>query len=402
MAQSAEANVEERSVERLDDEEEFLEWKRNTPSLYDVLIMHTLEWSSLTCHFRPTASSDSTEVIVGTSNPEREQNSLMVMDIHLPEPGKPIDRSSLPKKLITVKQRINHLGDVHKARYSPTIKGLLASKSDDGSVYVFQLNTHPDVPEKGFVPQLTLDGHTASGFGLDWRLGETARVMSSDDEGTICIWDLDKTLTQKFAPISSPIENRIIPMLRIQGNGQAVNEVKFHKRTPDLFGGVSDDSSVTLYDLRSGGVPFMKVMAHPSEVYALDFSPKDDFLFLTGAADGVIKLWDMRKLTRSIHDFEGHEEKVLRIEWNPSIETLFMSASEDRKVIMWDCSKIGDDLQNEEHQEGPTELLFRHKGHREKVEDIAWNPHRDLGVLSVDGNNMTQYWEMDEDVFYDD
>jgi len=39
-------------------------------------------------------------------------------------------------------------------------------------------------------------------------------------------------------------------------------------------------------------------------------------------------------------------------------------------------------------QDGPSELLFVHGGHRAKVNDISWNQKDNLVVASVEDNNI--------------
>ena len=53
-------------------------------------------------------------------------------------------------------------------------------------------------------PLLSLEGHSSSGFGLDWNPSKEAIALSSDSNGTICIWDISQAskLESKIHPSS--------------------------------------------------------------------------------------------------------------------------------------------------------------------------------------------------------
>jgi histone-binding protein RBBP4 len=52
------------------------------------------------------------------------------------------------------------------------------------------------------------------------------------------------------------------------------------------------------------------------------------------------------------------------VEWSPHYEHIFVSASDDSEMLVWDLSKIGDESTQNDKIGGPSELIFRHKGHR--------------------------------------
>jgi histone-binding protein RBBP4 len=145
----------------------------------------------------------------------------------------------------------------------------------------------------------------------------------------------------------------------------SVNDAKFHKQHPDLFALASEDSTVSLWDMRQKlEAPLFMLGAHKEEIFSLDWNPFNEFIFLTGAADGLISLWDVRNMGRAIHSFEGHNDKCTKVEWSPHFEHMFVSSSDDTSLIAWDCSKIGDDANEGDGADGPQELIFKHSGHR--------------------------------------
>ena len=404
MARSeiSESANEESVVNQGLNEDEFLDWKQNAPALYDVLLIHTLETTSMTCQLAPWKSNlenpNSQIAILGTSFQESEQNQLLIANLELPEEGNEESAVKSGNQLLNIKQRVAHQGEILKARGIPDCPGLITTKANDGALYVFQVDIEKEYSNSEFQPLGQLEGHSTSGFGLDIIKNTATKIISSDDEGVICLWQLDQPIHSKMPGTYT----RLPPLIRTIETGVAINDVKFNHIKQDIFAGASDDGLLTFYDSRKGPTPFIRHISHTCEVYSLDFSPNDEFLLISGDSNGAIKLWDMRKLTNEVHLFEGHHKKVLRVEWSPKLETVFASCSEDNLVVLWDCAKIGDDLQRGEQVEGGSELLFNHKGHRDKVQDISWSSTKPLGLLSVDSESIVQYWEIDSDIYYED
>lgn len=67
---------------------------------------------------------------------------------------------------ITVTQKINHPGEVNRARYMPQNPDLIATKTVKGEVLIFDRTKHSDEPDKPgiFKPEMTLVGQNKEGY----------------------------------------------------------------------------------------------------------------------------------------------------------------------------------------------------------------------------------------------
>lgn len=132
-------------------------------------------------------------VLLGTHTSGQSQDYLQIAEVHLPKRSGPnsdvLDRSSyddesgelgghtLPahQKRVQVTQRINHDGEVNRARYMPQNPDLIATKTVSGEVYVFDRTRHSSEPERGGVckPDIRLVGQAKEGCVLlrSWRCG---------------------------------------------------------------------------------------------------------------------------------------------------------------------------------------------------------------------------------------
>lgn len=390
-------------------EEDYLSWKKNAPLLYDTLVSHLLEWPSYTCQFFERPKAAKAHFALGTVTGEQAPSHLLVMSATLPTaaldaaPRATEGTAKQPYKCITVERRIPHPGDVNKLRICPNNQRIVATKSENGKAYLW------DVESAANRPLATLADNAAPGFALDWNVVGGAKLVSGDNKGVICLY----TFEHGFEVRAEAVENADAPQgslppttkaatAKYENNGMAVNDCRFQRTHGSIFGAVSDDCTITLWDVRTKTNPFFRILGHTSEIFSLDFAHNDEFLLLTCGSDNLVKLWDIRKVLRPVHEFSGHSDKVLRVEWSPHNETIFASCGEDRTVNLWDCARIGDDVSNEDNADGPPELFFSHKGHKGIVEDICWSPETDFELLSVDSENLVQIWEIDDKIYYDE
>lgn len=87
-----------------------------------------------------------------------------------------------------ITQKIDHPGEVNKARYQPQNPDILATMCVDGKILVFDRTKLPSQPQGKVNPQIELDGHTKEGFGLSWNPHEAGKLASGGEDTTVCLW----------------------------------------------------------------------------------------------------------------------------------------------------------------------------------------------------------------------
>ena len=122
-------------------------------------------------------------LLLGTHTSGQAQDYLQIAQVQLPKR----DESSSADKLdrgdyddergelgghnipaqphIQIIQRINHEGEVNRARYMPQNPDIIATKAVTGEIFVFDRTKHPSEPERGGVckPDIKLVGQTKEG-----------------------------------------------------------------------------------------------------------------------------------------------------------------------------------------------------------------------------------------------
>ncbi|XP_031476697.1 histone-binding protein MSI1 homolog [Nymphaea colorata] len=388
--------------------EEYGIWKKNTPFLYDLVVSHALEWPSLTVQWLPDAPSGSAiplrRLIFATHTAEDEPNYLMVADVVVPLEG--CDGRALEKEIagteddggannqIRLIRRINHDGEVNRARYMPQNSSIIATKTTSSDIYVFDYQKQPS----GFTdgpcsPDMVLKGHKKEGFGLSWSPLKEGYLLSSSRDSYICLWD-----------IGGSAQNILEAKERYESHEGDVGDVSWSWRNESLFGSVGDDHRLLIWDWRAckPNQPQHAIQAHEAEVNCLAFNPFNESILATGAADKTVNLFDMRKLNMPLHTFAAHTDAVFLLQWSPKNDHVLASGGDDGKVMVWDVNRIGDEQDPEDAEDGPPELLFIHGGHTEKVSDFSWSLNDDWLMSSVAEDNTLQIWQMAKNIYTED
>lgn len=175
--------VEERVIN-----EEYKIWKKNTPFLYDLVMTHALEWPSLTAQWlpdvtRPDGKDHSIHRLILGTHTSDEQNHLLIASVQLPNEDAQFDSSHYDSEKgefggfgsvsgkIEIEIKINHEGEVNRARYMPQNPCVIATKTPSSDVLVFDYTKHPSKPDPSGEchPDLRLRGHQKEGYGLSWN-----------------------------------------------------------------------------------------------------------------------------------------------------------------------------------------------------------------------------------------
>ena len=298
---------------------------------------------------------------------------------------------------VSVKQQINHDGEVNRARYMPQNPFIIATKTIHSDVFVFDYSKHPSKadPNDGCNPDLRLQGHTSEGYGLCWSPFNDGHLISGSDDHMICLWDIN----------AAPKGDRTLGATSIfKGHDGVVEDVAWHSKHEYLFGSVGDDKKLVIWDTRRDASKALlhEVKSHLAEVNCLDFNPYNEWIVATGSADKTVSLFDLRNISTRLHTFDCHTEEVFQVGWSPKHETILASCGADRRLMIWDLSRIGDEQTPDDAEDGPPELLFIHGGHTSKVSDLAWNKNEDWVLASVAEDNILQIWQPAENIYYDD
>jgi histone-binding protein RBBP4 len=251
-------------------------------------------------------------LILGTHTSD-EQNHLVIASVQLPNDEAQFDSSHYDSERaefggfgsvsgkIEIEIRINHEGEVNRARYMPQNQCIIATKTPSSDVLIFDYTKHPSKPDPSgeCTPELRLKGHTKEGYGLSWNPNVNGHLLSASDDHTICLWNINS------APTAGA---RTLDALTIfKGHTAVVEDVAWHLLHDAIFGSVGDDKKLMLWDTRAAAnatKPSQIIEAHSAEVNCLSFNPYSEYILATGSADKVYK-YSYDKTQKSILFLSG-------------------------------------------------------------------------------------------------
>eukprot|EP01017_Pseudomicrothorax_dubius_P016510 TRINITY_DN1874_c0_g1_i3.p1 TRINITY_DN1874_c0_g1~~TRINITY_DN1874_c0_g1_i3.p1 ORF type:complete len:360 (+),score=60.81 TRINITY_DN1874_c0_g1_i3:383-1462(+) len=350
------------------------------------------------------------KLLLGTQTSDGDPNYLMVAKVRLPneealrslgdfqnnnkDPGG-IGLAGSDSKLFEIETRIPHDREVNRVRCMPQKYQILASQTCSGEVHIFDYHKHSSKPSEAEAPRpdLRLQGQKQEGYGLAWGPKKEGYLATASYDGSAYVFNVEGNAGSSTAQ----------PLVQLVKHTGPVEDISWNRYAADVLASVADDNHVCLWDLRKGQTPTVYQRAHLSEINSIDFNPFNEYLFITGSSDNTVKTWDLRNLEKCLHTFEGHKSPVQRVEWSPHNGAIFCSSADDRSVIVWDMSRIGAEVRQEELQDGPPELMFKHAGHRGRIPDLSWHPLENMVLASVEeDNNVVQVWQMNYAIYQDD
>ncbi|KAJ3274352.1 Histone-binding protein rbbp4 [Borealophlyctis nickersoniae] len=387
MDKEARQHIEDKTIV-----EEYKIWKKNSPILYDLVVTHAFEWPTLTVQWLPEITRPEGKgytlqnILIGTNTSQQEQNYVQIAQVQLPnvdgdeEASEPVG----PQCSINIVQKINHDGEVNRARYMPSNSDIIATRTASGPVFVFDRSRHPMMPSNNLcTPELKLTGHEGEGYGMSWHPKREGILLTGAEDKLVCEWNIEGLTKRKTMG----------PKNKYAAHTALVGDVQWSHLQDAIFASVGDDRRLLIWDTRTTAPP-QSVDAHSAEINCVVFSPFNEHLLATGSGDKTVALWDMRNLQQRVHSFESHQGDIVQLEWSPHHETILASASTDRRLNVWDLSRIGEEQSPEDMEDGPPELLFVHGGHTNKVPDFSWNPNEPWVICSVAEDNVCQVWQM--------
>jgi histone-binding protein RBBP4 len=303
-------------------------------------------------------------VILGTHTSNQAQNYLQIAHCEIPDFRVP-DLSELNEERgeigghgnakrpfdFKIVQKINHPGEVNKARYQPQNPDIIASLCVDGKVLIFDRTKHPLQPKGDAIQfEAELVGHNKEGFGLSWSPLNEGHLVTGNEDTTVKTWDIKSGFSKSNKSVS--------PTATYTMHSATVNDVQYHPIHSHLIGTASDDLTWQIIDTRMAThqKALYRKEAHEDAVNSIAFHPEFESIMATGSADKTVGLWDLRNFDKKLHSLSSHRGDVIGLQWHPQDASILASSSYDRRICMWDISKIGDEQTEEEAEDGPPEL----------------------------------------------
>ena len=244
-----------------------------------------------------------------------------------------------------------HMDGVHCLAKSPATLTTLASGGCDGEVIRWDLTSREVV--------WRANAHAGFVRGLAFSRAGHHFVSASDDK-TVKLWSASAARDDNEAPLATFLGRhaftdvdhhrkehsfatggptlllwdtaRSEPVQSFEWGADSITRVRFNPAQANLVGALSNDRSVTIYDLRTGSATQKAVMQTRSN--ALCWNPMEPMHFTVASEDHNLYTFDMRKLDHALTVHTDHVSAVLAVDYAPTGKQ-FVSGSYDRTVRVW-------------------------------------------------------------------
>ncbi|WP_408967520.1 ABC transporter substrate-binding protein, partial [Planktothrix sp.] len=312
---------------------------------------------------------------------------------------------TLPKVVYTV-QELNQLeglgSPIMAVDFLPTSNGEMIVTSDSQGIRVWDLGGKPynrseveailqqsngdldkTLKQKSLLPALN--------FSPNGKM-----IAEFDREGTVYIFNSDRTLYKSFKAHGKPImtvkfspDSQIIATgsweseaklwkldgtlyKTLKGHSGTVNAIDF-SRDGQIIASASNDRTVKLWN--KDGRLLATLQGHQGEVWGVSISP-DSQIIASASNDGTAKLWNRKGIL--LKTLEGHKATVRAVKFSADGHTL-ASASDDGTVKLWRLNST------------PLAIL---DGYTDVVYTVRFSPDGKT-IATTSGHGDVKFWQRD-------
>ncbi|KAK2624574.1 hypothetical protein QTJ16_005767 [Diplocarpon rosae] len=227
--------------------------------------------------------------------------------------------------------------DTNLVKANPEYLAVNWEASGGGAFAVIPVN------EKGRLPeQLPLfRGHTAAVLDTDWNPFNDRVIASGSDDGKVFIWQVPQGFTL-YSDAEEPVD--VAPVSKLTGHSRKVGQVLFNPAAENILASASGDYTIKLWDVESGKGHL--TLKHGDIVQSLSWSANGAMLATT-SRDKKLRVWDVRQ-ERPAHEVAGHSgAKNSRVVWmgeHNRLATTGFSKMSDRQMALWDVGAPAEPL----------------------------------------------------------
>lgn len=219
--------------------------------------------------------------------------------------------------------------DTNLVKANPEYLAVNWEASGGGAFAVIPVNEKGRLPEQ--IPLFR--GHTGPVLDTDWNPFNDHIIASGSDDGKVFIWQVPKSFSL-YSDAEEPAD--VAPIARLSGHSRKVGQVLFNPAAENILASASGDFTIKLWDIESGKAQL--ALKHSDIVQSLSWSANGAMLATT-SRDKKLRVWDVRQ-ERAAHEVSGHTgAKNSRVVWmgeHNRLATTGFSKMSDRQMALWD------------------------------------------------------------------
>ncbi|EME84818.1 uncharacterized protein MYCFIDRAFT_153004 [Pseudocercospora fijiensis CIRAD86] len=189
--------------------------------------------------------------------------------------------------------------------------------------------------ERGKEPELLplFRGHTAVVLDTDWSPFDDSIIASASDDGKVFLWQVPDNFTLR-TDAEEPED--VKPVGKLSGHSRKVGHVLFNPAAENVLASASGDYTVKIWDLEDGKA---KLTLSGSDIFTSLSWSADGNMLVTTSRDKKLRFWDVRQ-EKPAHEVMGHSgAKNSRAVWmgeHDRVATTGFSRMSERQLGLWD------------------------------------------------------------------
>ncbi|KAG9237141.1 hypothetical protein BJ875DRAFT_481565 [Amylocarpus encephaloides] len=227
--------------------------------------------------------------------------------------------------------------DTNLVKANPEYLSVNWEASGGGAFAVIPVNEKGRLPEQ--IPLFR--GHTGPVLDTDWSPFNDRVIASGSDDGKVFIWQVPQGFSL-YSDAEEPAD--VAPVSKLTGHSRKVGQVLFNPAAENVLASASGDYTIKLWDIGSGKANL--TLRHGDIVQSLSWSANGSLL-VTTSRDKKLRIWDVRQ-ERPAHEGPGHTgAKNSRVVWmgeHNRVATTGFSKMSDRQMALWDVGSAAEPI----------------------------------------------------------
>ncbi|CAK7198878.1 Coronin-like protein crn1 [Sporothrix eucalyptigena] len=219
--------------------------------------------------------------------------------------------------------------DTNLVKANPEYLSVNWEASGGGAFAVIPVNERGKIPDQ--IPLFR--GHTAAVLDTDWHPFNDHVLASASDDGRVFVWQVPDNFT-----LHTDAEQivDVAPASKLQGHSRKVGQVLFNPAAENILASASGDLTIKLWDITTGQAALSLKQA--DIVQSLSWNPSGSLL-VTTSRDKRLRVWDVRQES-PVHEGPGHPgAKNSRVVWlgdHNRFATTGFSRMSERQLALWE------------------------------------------------------------------
>ncbi|CAK1364755.1 unnamed protein product [Cercospora beticola] len=199
--------------------------------------------------------------------------------------------------------------------------------------------------ERGKLPDAIplFRGHTAVVLDTDWSPFDDNIIASASDDGKVFLWQVPENF-QLRTDAEEPED--VKPVGKLSGHSRKVGHVLFNPAAENVLASSSGDFTVKIWDLEDGK---SKLTLKGNDIFTSMSWSADGSTLVTTSRDKKLRFWDVRQ-EKPAYEVPGHSgAKISKVQWmgdHDRVVTTGFSKMSERQMGLWDTrnptTPIGD------------------------------------------------------------